>query len=89
MTNNRATELDRQAFQNFRADGNAGAICVKKYPTGDEKAGFMGYSAFGVLVNVGDPFTVYLRGDDPADDFKTTKVYDTLDAMFDDGWVVD
>lgn len=64
-------------------------LCLKKRPTGGEKAGVMGYSAFGVIVNKLEPVTIYLRGEDHADDFKETKQYANIDEMLADGWIVD
>lgn len=64
-------------------------LCLKKRSTGNEKAGVMGYSAFGVLTADRAPFTVWLRGKGGAADFKHAKVYSTLDALIADGWMVD
>lgn len=64
-------------------------LCLKKRPTNGEKASIMGYSAFGVLTADRAPFTVWLRGECGKDDFKTKTVYDSLDALIADGWMVD
>jgi hypothetical protein len=64
-----------------------GALCVKKYPRGDEKAGFMGYAAFGVVTvpfREGRRLVVYLRPN-----LETFQTYDSVDAAIADGWVVD
>jgi hypothetical protein len=49
----------------------------------------MGYSAFGVILNSNQPVTIYLRGEDDADDYRKTQSYDTFAAAIADGWVVD
>jgi hypothetical protein len=62
--------------------GDYQICCVKK------RGGAKLYEAFGVIVK-GRPCEIYLRGDDPADDFKEAKTYEDVDAMLADGWVVD
>lgn len=66
----------------FILRGDWQTCCVKK-------RGVKDYDAFGVLVNTREPVEIYLRGDDPADDFKAVKKYDTVDDMLSDGWIVD
>lgn len=64
-------------------------FCLKKKPVGDEKPGPLHYTAFGVICSRQLPLEVYLRGDGPADDFKRSVKYDSIDALMADGWVVD
>jgi hypothetical protein len=54
-------------------------LCLKK----------LDHSAFGVIINDVEPVIVYLRGDDPKDDFKQTMIYHSFEEMMNDGWVVD
>lgn len=60
------------------------ALCMKQHD-GRE------YVAFGVLIHNQAPVTIFLReaNHDDAHDFEKTKTYDSLQSMFDDGWVVD
>jgi hypothetical protein len=59
-------------------------FCVKKRALPGEKAGVMGYAAFGVVASTALPLTVYLR-----DSFTRTMQYDSVDAMIADKWEVD
>lgn len=49
------------------------------------------YVAFGVLIHNQVPVTIFLRdpSHDADADFERTKTYASLQAMFDDGWLVD
>jgi hypothetical protein len=74
----------------FIEGGEWETCCLKKLPTGDEKPGMMGYTAFGVLVSPRPPMLVYLRASGPKGrDFENVMEYDTVDAMLEDGWIVD
>lgn len=66
-------------------------VCLKKYPVGDEKAGIMGCSAFGVIIAIGfrEPINVFLRGDRPEEDFRKTAIYESVEKMFEAGWRID
>jgi len=88
ITNRRAEAIDELFILDDRR-WHGETLCVKKYPTGDEEARFMGCSAFGVITSSREPVTVWLRGENPLDDFKRQVHYDTHDQMMDDGWVVD
>lgn len=59
-------------------------LCLKKKPTGEEKAGVMGYSMFGVIVTSEEPISIYLQPD-----FAAVRTYDTIDELLADGWMVD
>lgn len=80
---------ERKLMEDLMRKGDP--FCVKKRPTGDEKAGTFGYSAFGVISDRCVPIDIYLRAEDhnPANDFKRVKQYASLDAMLADGWIVD
>jgi len=76
--------------RDFILRGNWDTCCVKKRPTGDEEAGFMGYSEFGVITTGRSrPIVIYLRGMMKERDFEKTKEYAYVDAMLADGWIVD
>lgn len=89
MSNNHATDADREAIRRFRFSSGDCALCLKRYAAEGEKTRIMGYAAYGVITNVSLPIVIFLRGDTPAEDFSETVSYETLDAMFDAGWVVD
>lgn len=59
-------------------------LCLKKRPKEGEKSGIMGYTEYGILTNNQLPLIVYLQPN-----FVVERRYDTVDALLDDGWIVD
>lgn len=60
-------------------------LCLKKRPTNSgEKVDVMGYTAFGILTNSRLPLIVYLRPN-----FIQEQRYPSIDALLNDGWIVD
>lgn len=59
-------------------------LCMKKQPKPGEKVGVMGYSEFGVITTNKLPIIIYLRPN-----FVREQKYDSIEALLDDGWIVD
>jgi hypothetical protein len=59
-------------------------LCLKKRPKSGELTGVMGYAAYGILTSNMLPLIVYLRPN-----FVVEQRYATVEALLDDGWIVD
>lgn len=64
--------------------------CLKRRAKPGEKT-VTGYKDFAVTVPADHEgkVTIYLRGENPADDFKQHKTYASIDELIADGWEVD
>ncbi len=82
----RATEEDRKFIDNPDTWLNWPFLPVKRYNEGEPGA----FPTVGII-HVSNKTTVYLRNlfDLPDTARTEKKEYDNLDALFDDGWVVD
>jgi hypothetical protein len=78
-------ERTANMLRNRATWGENNVLCMKQYARKDEEERFtMGYSAFGVVLNVGEPVLIYIR-----DKAGQHMVYATIDACLSDRWVVD
>lgn len=80
---------DRFVDKDFILGGRWETCCLKQRPKDGEPKPATGYVAYGVITSSRPPITVYLRGEDPKDDFRRTKSYETVDDLLQDGWIVD
>lgn len=83
MSNNQATEADRIAIRDMFKNLRGAPLDLKQHnPPGQD-----GFAAYGIITNSAEPVTLFLRGDVPANDFKTYLQFKTVEEMLDDGWV--
>lgn len=80
-------EIDRKAEAQIISDERSWSgetLCLKRLPKPGEKTGVMGYAAFGIITSSQLPISVWLRPN-----FAREQLYDTVDALLDDGWITD
>lgn len=82
------TKFDDLAHMRNSRRWSGETCCLKKRPAKGETAGFMGYSAFGVITSSDEPVTIYLR-EDNGNDFRRTATYENFELAVADGWMVD